>query len=131
LAFASTFVPAFILLEIHGQEFCFLLDMNVFINGPSSSTREGSAFLCRGYVCCTAVSARAYPRCQGIQVTLCTLCNWIILTFMEGIRKFSVIAGLCSRLCLNLCNYSEIAICQLNGRKPDRRIIREHSKMSN
>jgi hypothetical protein len=35
----------------------------------SSSTKEGSVFLCRSYVCCTAVSARVYPRCHGVQVT--------------------------------------------------------------
>jgi hypothetical protein len=41
LAFASTVIPAFSLLEIHDQDFCSLLDMYVFRNAAFSSTREG------------------------------------------------------------------------------------------
>jgi hypothetical protein len=47
--------------EIHDQDFCSFPDMYVFRNGASSSTKEGSVFLFRRYVCCTAVSARGYP----------------------------------------------------------------------
>jgi hypothetical protein len=43
--------------------------MYVFRNGVSFSTREGSIFLYRRYVCCTAVSARVYPRSHGVRVT--------------------------------------------------------------
>jgi hypothetical protein len=37
LAFASTVIPGFGLLEIYDQEFCSLLDMDVFRNGASCS----------------------------------------------------------------------------------------------
>jgi hypothetical protein len=63
-------------------------------HGASSSTRELSVFLCRRYVCCTAVSARVYPRCHGVQVTVGS-----VLTLSP------VNAGLCCRLCLHLRNY--------------------------
>jgi hypothetical protein len=46
LAFASTVIPGFSLLEVHDQDFYSLLDMYVFRNGASSSTKEGSVFLC-------------------------------------------------------------------------------------
>jgi hypothetical protein len=42
LAFASTVIPGFSLLEIHYQYFYSLLDMHMFRNGASSSTKEGS-----------------------------------------------------------------------------------------
>jgi hypothetical protein len=60
LAFASIVISGFNLLEIHDQHFYFLLDMHVFRFGTPSSTKEGSVFLCRRYVCCTVVSARVY-----------------------------------------------------------------------
>jgi hypothetical protein len=41
LVFASTVIPGFRLLEIHDQDFYSLLDMRVFRNGVSFSTREG------------------------------------------------------------------------------------------
>jgi hypothetical protein len=69
LALASTVTSDFSLLEIHDQDFYSLLDMYVFRNGASSSTKEGSVFLRRRYVCCAIVSARVYPRCHGVQVT--------------------------------------------------------------
>jgi hypothetical protein len=71
LVFASTVIPGFGLLEIHDQNFCSLLNMNVFRNGASSSTKVGSVCLCKRYVCCTVVSARVYPRSHGVQATLC------------------------------------------------------------
>jgi hypothetical protein len=46
------------------KDFYSHLDMHVFRNGASSSTKEGSVFLCRRYVCCTTVSAWVYPGCQ-------------------------------------------------------------------
>jgi hypothetical protein len=58
------------LVEIYNQDFCSLRDMYMFWNGASSSTRKRSVFLCRRYVCCTAVSAWVYPRCHGVQVTM-------------------------------------------------------------
>jgi hypothetical protein len=47
-------------------------------------------------------------------------CSNICARYTE---RFPVNAGLCSTLCLNLCNYSETAISQLNGRRPDRRQV--------
>jgi hypothetical protein len=70
LAFASTVIPSFSLLEIHDKDFYSLLDMCVFRNGASSSTKERSVFLCRHCVCCTVVSARIYLRCHGVQITV-------------------------------------------------------------
>jgi hypothetical protein len=70
LAFTSTVNPGFSLLEIHGQDISSPLDMCVFRNGAFSWTIEGSTFLCMRYVCCTVVSARVYPRCHGVQVTV-------------------------------------------------------------
>jgi hypothetical protein len=68
LDFASTVISRFSLLEIHNQYLYSLLKMLLFRNGASISTREGSVLLCRCYVCCTVVSARAC--CHSIQVTM-------------------------------------------------------------
>jgi hypothetical protein len=46
------------------------LDLYVFRNGTSSSTKEGSVFLCRRYICFNAVSARGHPHCHGVQATM-------------------------------------------------------------
>jgi hypothetical protein len=70
LAFASTVIPGFSLLEIHDQDFYSLLGMYMFWNGASSSTKEGLVFLCRCYLCCTSVSAWVYPCCHRIQITM-------------------------------------------------------------
>jgi hypothetical protein len=70
LCFACTDIPGFSLNEIHDQDFCSLLDMYVFKIGASSSKREGSVFLCSRYVCCNVVSARVYPCCHGVQVSM-------------------------------------------------------------
>jgi hypothetical protein len=70
MVFASTVIPGYSLLEIHDKNFYSALDMYVFRNGASSSTKEGSVFLCRHHICCTVVSARIYPRCHGVQVTM-------------------------------------------------------------
>jgi hypothetical protein len=59
-----------LLLEVHDQIFYYLLDMYVFRNGASSSTKEGSVFPCRRYVYFTLVSAQVYLRCHGAQVTV-------------------------------------------------------------
>jgi hypothetical protein len=85
LAFASTIIPGFSLLEIHDEEFYYLLDMYKFQNGNSSSTKEGSVFLCtrRRYVCCTVDSARVYPRSVTASRslrTLCILCHCTVLS---------------------------------------------------
>jgi hypothetical protein len=69
LAFASIVIPSFSLLEIRDQDIDSLLDVYVFRNGASFPT-EVSGFLSRRYGCCTAVSARVYPRCHGVQVTM-------------------------------------------------------------
>jgi hypothetical protein len=45
------------------------------------------------------------------------------VTFIQGIERFYINAGLCSRLFLNLCNYSENAVSQLNGRRRDHRQV--------
>jgi hypothetical protein len=73
----------------------------------SSSTNEGSGFLCRRYVCCTVVSARVYPRCHGVQATMDSVHP---LSLHYIIQRFPNKAGLCSRLCLNLSNYPKTAI---------------------
>jgi hypothetical protein len=70
LAFVSTVIPSTSLLEIRDQDFYSLLDTYDLRNGVSSSTRGGSVFLRRRYVCCTVISARVYPRCHGVQVTM-------------------------------------------------------------
>jgi hypothetical protein len=67
LAFVSTVIPGFSLLDVHGQEFnspytCPCLQM-----GPPFRRQKGSVFLCVSYDCCTAVSARAYPNCPEVQ----------------------------------------------------------------
>jgi hypothetical protein len=74
MAFTSTVIPGFSLLEIHDQDFYSLLCMYVFRNGASSSTREVSVFLCTRYVCRTVGSARVYPRCHGVLVTVHSVC---------------------------------------------------------
>jgi hypothetical protein len=70
LVFASTVILGLNLLEIHDQGFYSLLDTYVFRNGASSSTKAGSVFLCRRYVRCTVVSARVYPRCHGVKISM-------------------------------------------------------------
>jgi hypothetical protein len=55
--------------------------------------------------------------------TPCILCHCTILSnILKYIQTTSVIVGLCSRLCLNLFNYSETAVSQLNGCWPDRQL---------
>jgi hypothetical protein len=73
LAFGSTVIPGFSLLEIYDQDFYFLLDMYVLLNGSSYSTKEVSVFPCRRYACCTVVSGRVYPRCHCVQVTIASV----------------------------------------------------------
>jgi hypothetical protein len=51
--------------EIHDQDIDSLLDMNVFRKGASSSSKEWS-YLCRSYVCCTAVSTRAVTTSRSL-----------------------------------------------------------------
>jgi hypothetical protein len=74
--------PGFILLEIHEQDLYSLLDMYVFRNGASSSTKEGSVFLFRCHVSCTVVSARPYPRCHSIQITVDSVYHCTIISNM-------------------------------------------------
>jgi hypothetical protein len=80
---------------------------------------EGSVFLCRRYVCCTVVSARLYPRCHGVQVNMDSVHPLSLSNIYTRYTEVSCHAGLCSRLCLNFCNYSETAVSQLNRRRPD------------
>jgi hypothetical protein len=121
---ASTVIPGFSLLEIHDQNFYSPLDTYAFRNGTSSSTKVGSIFPCRCYVCCAVVSARVYTRCHSVQDTINSVNPLPLhLTFILGIRRFPVNKGLCCRLCLNLSNYSETAVSQPNGRMPDRRQV--------
>jgi hypothetical protein len=70
LAFVSTVIPRFSFLEIHSQYFYSLLGIFVFRNGAFSSTKKGSAFIRRRYICCTVVSSRVYRRCHGVQDTM-------------------------------------------------------------
>jgi hypothetical protein len=87
--------------------------MKVFRNGTSPSKREGSVFLSRRYVYCTAISARVYLRCHGVRSLwiLCTRCHCTVLS------TFTIDAHVCSGL--NLCYYCETAVNRLNGRRPD------------
>jgi hypothetical protein len=99
LAFATSVIPGFNFLEIHDQNFCSLLDIYVFRNGASFSA-EWSVFLCRRYTCFTVVSARvlsALSRRPG-HYGLSILCHCTILIFTQDIQRYSVNAGLCSRL---------------------------------
>jgi hypothetical protein len=81
--------------------------MYVLRNGTSSSTMDGSVFLCRRYFWCTIVSALMAFRSV---CTLYTLCHCAILIFIQNIQSFSTTAGLYCSLCLNLFNYSETAV---------------------
>jgi hypothetical protein len=45
------------------------------------------------------------------------------VTVIQVIQRFPVNEGFCSRLYFNLCNYSETAVNQLNGRRPHRRQV--------
>jgi hypothetical protein len=127
LAFASTVVPGFSLLEIHDQDFYSLLDMYMFRNGASSSTKDGLVFLCNHYILCTVVSSISMsmlswqPCHYGLCAFFVTALYYV--TFMQCIQRFPVNEGLCSRLCLNLCNYSETAVSQPNGCRLDRRLV--------
>jgi hypothetical protein len=126
LVFASTIIPGFSLLEIHDQDF-YLLDMYVFKNEASSSTTEGVGLsihaprlLHRSFS--TSISALSRrPGHYELRASFVTTLFYV--TFIRGIQRFPVNAGLCSRSCLNLCNYSETAVGQLNGRRPDRRQV--------
>jgi hypothetical protein len=91
LAFASTVIPGFSPLEIHGEDFYSLLDMCVFRSEASPSTSRGSVFLFWPYVCCSVVYAREYPRCHGVQVTMdsvypchCTVLSNIYTSYAEA-----------------------------------------------
>jgi hypothetical protein len=58
------------------QIFYSVQDMYVFRYGTSSPRRGGLVFLCRR--CCTVLSARVYPCCYRVKVTLrvqCFQCN--------------------------------------------------------
>jgi hypothetical protein len=66
LAFAITVIPGFSRLEIRDQDFYCLLNMYVFKIGP----HVRSVILYRRYICCTVISARAYPPCHGVLVTV-------------------------------------------------------------
>jgi hypothetical protein len=70
LAFGSIVTPGCSLLEFHNQGIYSYLDMYVFRNGESSSTKEGSVSLCSDYVCCTVVSARVQMHCHSVQITM-------------------------------------------------------------
>jgi hypothetical protein len=77
LAFASTVIPVFSLLEIHDQDFCSLLDM-----GPPLRRRRGRS----SYVGATIVAPqfqneyiRAVTTSRSLW-TMCTLCHCTILS---------------------------------------------------
>jgi hypothetical protein len=96
LAFASTEIPGFSFLEIHDQDFYSLQDMYMFRNGASSSTKEGSVFLCRRYVSCTVVShehIRVVTASRSLW-TLCILCHCTILSNIYA--KYKDLSRQCS-----------------------------------
>jgi hypothetical protein len=128
LAVVSAVIPGFSLLDIHARNFCSLEDTYMFRNGASSSTREGSIFQCRRYVCFTVVyfyvcisALSQRPGHYGPYAQLVTAVYQAI--FMQHIQRFSVNEILCSRLCLNLCNCSETAVTQLNDCRPNLRQV--------
>jgi hypothetical protein len=70
LVFASTVIPGFSLLEIHDQDYFYsLLDMYVFRNGASSSTKGGSIFLCRRSHFEARKSVRTSQETHSISIT--------------------------------------------------------------
>jgi hypothetical protein len=84
LDFASTVIPGFSLFEIHDQDDYSPLEMYVFRNGTSYeySTKDGSVFLRRRYVCCTVVSVRVFRAITASRSlwTLCILCHCTVLS---------------------------------------------------
>jgi hypothetical protein len=113
MAFASTVIPGFSLLEIHDQDFYSLLYMYMFRNWASSSTKEVSVFLCKRYVCCIVVSAQVYPRCHGVQVTMnsvhplslhCTKSH--LCKIYRGFRSMQACAAGCALSYLTTLNFS-------------------------
>jgi hypothetical protein len=107
LTFTSTVIPGFSLIEIHEQDFCSLLDMYVFRNGASSSTRKEFVFLriqALGLLHGSFSTNKSSSLRRSGHYRLCAsffteLCKEI---FIQDIQKLSVNAGLCSSLCLNL-----------------------------
>jgi hypothetical protein len=94
LGFASTVILGFSLLEIYDQDIYSLLDVYVFWNGASFSTKEGSVFPHKLYVCYTVVSARVYPPCHGVQVVMDTVhplslhyTKWHLYKVCRGFRQ--------------------------------------------
>jgi hypothetical protein len=83
-AFASTFIPDFSLLEICDQDFCSLLDINMFRNGASYSTRKQSVFLCRHYICCTEFQ-QEYINAIRASRSLWTQCTHCYCTMLSNI----------------------------------------------
>jgi hypothetical protein len=72
---------------------------------------RGSVFLCRLYVCYTVVSARIYPRCHDIQITMDPVhslslhCN--VYTRYTG---FSCQWGLCSKTCVTTLSWTVVGL---------------------
>jgi hypothetical protein len=93
--------------------------MYVFRNGASSSTREGSIFLCRRYVCCTVVSARvcipAVTASRALWI-LCILCHCSILS--KAYRGFLSMQVCAAGYAWTYATTLETAVNQLNGRWP-------------
>jgi hypothetical protein len=75
LALASTFILGFRSRRNFWSRFLFLSPKHVRVweMGPPFRQREGSVFQWRRYVCCTAVSARVYPRCHSVQAPVGTV----------------------------------------------------------
>jgi hypothetical protein len=74
LAFASTVIPGFSLLEIHDQNFCSLLDMYVFpkppLKPPRSRTTLCRLFMTSHYMKILSKSARAFRDQISAQISL-------------------------------------------------------------
>jgi hypothetical protein len=117
LAFTSTLIPGFSLLKIHDQDFYSLLDMYMFRNGASRSTKEDLAFLRRCHVCCTIVSARVYPRRHSVQINMDTV-HLLTLHYSIYARNTEVFCQCMLVQRVVLCNYSETPISRMNGRRP-------------
>jgi hypothetical protein len=100
--------------------------LNIFIiSGTCTSLELGLPFRLgwgRSFYVGVTLVGGAYPRCHSVQVTMHSV-HPLSLHYIQVIQKLPVNAGLCSRLFLNLCNYSETEVSQLNGRRSGRRQV--------
>jgi hypothetical protein len=134
LAFASTVIPGLSLLEIHDQYFYSLLDMYVFRNGASSSTKERSVFLCRLYVCYTSIpqiresltwrcmSPYLYP--PGTEWPYYTPRHWVPFSSPPTTRRATVLPIWSSHGPQRKHRFQEFLYCCVTCSRPWKRVYR-------